>query len=82
MVGLGPCVTPAEVDSGGDIGKAVGRDLTDMLFNLHKVQRYAGFTKAGLLSLLSQAQEWYPPQKPGGKSAAGLSLLVSMHSPC
>lgn len=47
----------AEVDSGWDV--AVGRGLTDMIFNLDKVQgeRYAGFTKADLLGLISQAQE-------------------------
>lgn len=80
MVGLGPCLTLAEVDGGWDIGKAVGRGLTDMIFNLHKVQgeRYAGFTKADLLGLISQVQEWCPPQKPVGKYAAGLSLLVSL----
>lgn len=84
MVGLSLCLTLAEVDGGWGIGKAVGRGLTDMIFNMHRVQgeRHAGFTKADFLGLICQAQEWYLPQKPGGKSAAGLSLLMSMHSPC
>lgn len=37
MVGLGPYSTLAEVDGGWDIGKAVGRGLTDLILNLHKV---------------------------------------------
>ena len=42
MVGLGPCLTLAEVDGDWDIGKAVGRGLTDMIVNLHKVQGLLG----------------------------------------
>lgn len=32
--------------------------------------------------LMSQVQEWCPPWKPGGESAAGLSLQMAVHSPC
>lgn len=68
MVGLGSCLTLAEVDDGWDIGKAVSRGLADMIFKLDKVQgkTYARFTRADLLGLLSQAQEWCAPQKPVG----------------
>lgn len=84
MVGLGPYSTLAEVDGGRDIGKAVGRCLTDLILNMDKVQgeRYARFTKADLLGLDTPSTEVVPSTEARWKVCSRPKLLMSMHSPC
>lgn len=46
----------------------VGRGLRDLTFSVEVAyeERCAELAKAGLLSLMSEAQKWCPPKKPGG----------------